>query len=80
MKITSKDLRRIIKEEFEAVMGEQEKQAYFPSYDAAKAAIKKGELELDEKFIISENAWRLSTAGYSSMFIMIGDEVSVENL
>ncbi len=42
--------------------------------------IKKGELELDEKFIISENAWRLSTAGYSSMFIMVGDEVSVENL
>ena len=25
-------------------------------------------------------AWRLSTAGYSSMFIMVGDEVSVENL
>ena len=42
--------------------------------------IKKGELTLDEKFIISENAWRLSTAGYSSMFIMVGDEVSVENL
>ena len=40
--------------------------------------IKKGELTLDEKFIVSENAWRLSTAGYSSMFIMIGDEVSVE--
>ena len=32
------------------------------------------------KFIISEKAWRLSTAGYSSMFIMVGDEVSVENL
>jgi len=42
--------------------------------------IKKGELTLDEKFIISENAWRLSTSGYSSMFIMIGDEISVENL
>ena len=42
--------------------------------------IKKGELTLDEKFIVSENAWRLSTAGYSSMFIMVGDEVSVENL
>ena len=42
--------------------------------------IKKGELSLDEKFIVSENAWRLSTAGYSSMFIMVGDEVSVENL
>jgi len=42
--------------------------------------IKKGDLNLDDKFIISENAWRLSTAGYSSMFIMVGDEVSVENL
>ena len=42
--------------------------------------IQKGELSLDDKFIISEGAWRLSTAGYSSMFIMVGDEVSVENL
>ena len=42
--------------------------------------IKSGDLSLDDKFLISENAWRLSTAGYSSMFIMVGDEVSVENL
>ena len=42
--------------------------------------IKKGDLSLDEKFIVSENAWRLSSAGYSSMFIMVGDEVTVENL
>ena len=42
--------------------------------------IKSGDLDLDEKFMISENAWRLSSAGYSSMFIMVGDEVSVENL
>ena len=42
--------------------------------------IKSGDLKLDEKFLISEKAWRLSTAGYSSMFVMIGDEVSVENL
>ena len=42
--------------------------------------LKKGDLSLDEKFIISENAWRLSQSGYSSMFIMVGDEVSVENL
>tara|TARA_B110001452_G_scaffold44853_1_gene34278 strand:+ start:6748 stop:7896 length:1149 start_codon:yes stop_codon:yes gene_type:complete len=42
--------------------------------------IKSGDLDLDEKFIVSENAWRLSSAGYSSMFIMVGDEVSVENL
>ena len=42
--------------------------------------IKSGDLSMDEKFIISERAWRLSTSGYSSMFIMVGDEVSVENL
>ena len=42
--------------------------------------IKSGDLKLDEKFIISEKAWRLSTAGYSSMFVMVGDEVSVEDL
>ena len=42
--------------------------------------IRSGDLKLDEKFLISENAWRLSSAGYSSMFIMVGDEVSVENL
>ena len=42
--------------------------------------IKSGDLKLDEKFIISEKAWRLSTAGYSSMFVMVGDEVSVESL
>ena len=42
--------------------------------------IKNGDLNLDDKFVVSENAWRLSSAGYSSMFIMIGDEVSVENL
>jgi len=42
--------------------------------------IKSGDLRLDEKFIISEKAWRLSTAGYSSMFVMVGDEVTVENL
>ena len=42
--------------------------------------LKSGDLDLDDKFIVSENAWRLSSAGYSSMFIMIGDEVSVEDL
>ena len=42
--------------------------------------LKKNELSLDDKFFISENAWRLSEAGYSSMFIMVGDEISVENL
>ena len=42
--------------------------------------IRSGDLSLDEKFLVSENAWRLSSAGYSSMFIMVGDEVSVEDL
>ena len=42
--------------------------------------LKKNKLSLDDKFIISENAWRLSQAGYSSMFIMVNDQVSVENL
>ena len=42
--------------------------------------IKSGDLSLDDKFIVSEKAWRLSTAGYSSMFIMVGDEVTVEEL
>jgi serine-type D-Ala-D-Ala carboxypeptidase (penicillin-binding protein 5/6) len=42
--------------------------------------IRNGDLNLDEKFLVSDNAWRLSSAGYSSMFIMVGDEVSVENL
>ena len=42
--------------------------------------IKKNKLSLEDKFVISENAWRLSQSGYSSMFIMVNDEVSVENL
>ena len=42
--------------------------------------IKEEKLSLDDVFTVSENAWRLSQAGYSSMFIMINDQVSVENL
>ena len=42
--------------------------------------IKKNKLSLDDEFVVSENAWRLSQAGYSSMFIMINDQVSVEDL
>ena len=42
--------------------------------------LEKNKLSLDDKFTVSENAWRLSQAGYSSMFIMINDQVSVENL
>ena len=42
--------------------------------------IKKNRLSLDDLFVVSENAWRLSESGFSSMFIMVNDEVSVENL
>ena len=42
--------------------------------------LKNGELNLDDTFVVSEKAWKLSTAGYSSMFIMVGDNVSVEDL
>jgi len=42
--------------------------------------LKKGEISLEDKFFVSENAWRLSESGYSSMFIMVGDQISVENL
>ena len=42
--------------------------------------LKKEKLSLDDMFTVSENAWRLSQSGYSSMFIMINDQVSVEDL
>tara|TARA_B100000700_G_C14934126_1_gene803389 strand:- start:103 stop:1257 length:1155 start_codon:yes stop_codon:yes gene_type:complete len=42
--------------------------------------IKKGEASLDELVTISEKAWRLSQSGYSSMFIMVNDKVSIEDL
>ena len=42
--------------------------------------LQKNQISLDDKFFVSENAWRLSEAGYSSMFIMVGDQISVENL
>ena len=42
--------------------------------------LKKGETSLDEMITISEKAWRMSQSGYSSMFIMLNDQVSVEDL
>jgi len=42
--------------------------------------LKNGETSLDEKITISEKAWRMSQSGYSSMFIMLNDQVSVEDL
>ena len=37
-------------------------------------------ISLDDKVTISEKAWRMSQAGYSSMFIMVNDQISIENL
>ena len=42
--------------------------------------LKNGEISLDEKFLISKKAWSLSSTNSSSMFIMVDDEVSVEDL
>ena len=42
--------------------------------------LKTKKISLDDKITISEKAWRMSQAGYSSMFIMINDQISVENL
>ena len=42
--------------------------------------LKRGETSLDEMITISEKAWRMSQSGYSSMFIMLNDQISVENL
>ncbi len=42
--------------------------------------LKNNKLSLDDTFFVSEKAWRLSQSGYSSMFIMINDQVSVEDL
>ena len=42
--------------------------------------INNNRISLDDKVIVSEKAWRLSQSGYSSMFIMINDEVTIEDL
>ena len=39
-----------------------------------------GKISLDDKVTISEKAWRMSQAGYSSMFIMVNDQITIENL
>jgi len=67
-----------------------EKDADSPIYPASMTKImtaivafdllKSGETSLDEMITISEKAWRLSQSGYSSMFIMLNDQVSVEDL
>ena len=42
--------------------------------------LKNEKISLDDKIVVSEKAWRMSQSGYSSMFIMINDEVSVDDL
>ena len=42
--------------------------------------LKQGKIKIEDEVIVSENAWRLSSAGYSSMFIMLNDKVSIEDL
>ena len=42
--------------------------------------LKNNKISLDDEYTVSEKAWRLSQSGYSSMFIMINDQVSVEDL
>jgi len=42
--------------------------------------LRQDKISLYDKVTISEKAWRMSQAGYSSMFIMVNDEISVENL
>ena len=42
--------------------------------------LKNGKINLDDETVISEKAWRLSKSGYSSMFIMLNDKVSIEDL
>ena len=42
--------------------------------------LKKNKISLDDEIVISEKAWRLSQSGYSSMFIMINDKVSIDDL
>ena len=42
--------------------------------------LKSKKISLDDKITISDKAWRMSQAGYSSMFIMVNDQITVENL
>ena len=42
--------------------------------------LEQGKINLDDEIIVSEKAWRMSKSGYSSMFIMLNDKVTVEDL
>jgi len=42
--------------------------------------LKQGKISLDDQVIVSEKAWRMSQSGFSSMFIMLNDSVTIEEL
>ena len=42
--------------------------------------LKNNKISFDDKIVVSETAWHMSQSGYSSMFIMPNDQVSVEDL
>jgi D-alanyl-D-alanine carboxypeptidase (penicillin-binding protein 5/6) len=42
--------------------------------------LKQGKINLDDQIIVSEKAWRMSQSGFSSMFIMLNDSVTIEEL
>ena len=42
--------------------------------------LKEDKIKLSDEVIISENAWRMSKSGFSSMFIMLNDKVTIEDL
>ena len=42
--------------------------------------LKRGETSLDEMVTVSEKSWRMSQSGYSSMFILLNDQISVDDL
>ena len=42
--------------------------------------LKEDKIKLSDEVIVSENAWRMSRSGFSSMFIMLNDKVTIEDL
>ena len=42
--------------------------------------LKNGKISMEDKVVVSDKAWRMSQAGYSSMFIMVNDQISIEDL
>ena len=42
--------------------------------------LKEDKIKLTDEVIVSENAWRMSKSGFSSMFIMLNDKVTIEDL